>query len=732
MNKVSLDFEHCYGIGKLKFEFDFLKSSVFLIYAPNGTMKTSLAKTFRYFTNATDKAPCDQIYPHRTSKYELRFDDTLITQNEERMLVIDPEVANYDASHAISNFIASKELKDQYDDIYKELESRKLEFIKKLKNVSKSSDCESEIIAAFREQIKDNFYDVLDKISPLLRSDHPMYEFKYNDIFDKKGNVKKFLEKHVDDLDAYIQNYELLLSKSGFFKKSTNSFGTYQATAILNSVEDGSFFEAGHSLDLQGDVKITSADEMRSVFESEVNKIVNDAQLKKIFEKVDKAIGSNAELRVFQKEIEKNNLLLVELKQYEDFKRKVWLGYLTEIKSEATELHDFYTSKKEELNILLQKSKEQQETWKNLIEQFGARFHVPFEVKLENQEDVILKKDLAVLSFSYSDRADEQPVTHDKDILFRDVLSRGERRVFYILQILFDIESRKLSPEQTLVIFDDIADSFDYLNKYAIIEYIKDLEASGKFKIIILTHNFDFYRTVAKRLDLARSRDFCAFFMAVRKRDGEITLNNGEYINDVFGQFLQRFVEEKIFISLIPFLRNIIEYTESVDSDEYAMLTKCLHIKTGSEQILVTDILKIWAERFPKHAATFLSIQYASRKVIELIYDVADKIVTEDTDDEINLENKIVLSIAIRLKAEQFMFANIPDVDMADVKSNQTQKFFKLYKKSTAADQAKIKVLDRVMLMTPENIHLNAFMYEPLIDMALWHLRDLYRDVKNL
>lgn len=34
--------------------------------------------------------------------------------------------------------------------------------------------------------------------------------------------------------------------------------------------------------------------------------------------------------------------------------------------------------------------------------------------------------------------------------------------------------------------------------------------------------------------------------------------------------------------------------------------------------------------------------------------------------------------------------------------------------------------------MTPENIHINAFMYEPLIDMSVNHLVDLYKDISAL
>jgi len=45
---------------------------------------------------------------------------------------------------------------------------------------------------------------------------------------------------------------------------------------------------------------------------------------------------------------------------------------------------------------------------------------------------------------------------------------------------------------------------------------------------------------------------------------------------------------------------------------------------------------------------------------------------------------------------------------------------------------AAINVLQRVVLMTPENIHLNSFMYEPILDMSDEHLRKLYGEVNAL
>ena len=42
------------------------------------------------------------------------------------------------------------------------------------------------------------------------------------------------------------------------------------------------------------------------------------------------------------------------------------------------------------------------------------------------------------------------------------------------------------------------------------------------------------------------------------------------------------------------------------------------------------------------------------------------------------------------------------------------------------------KLFDQVVLMTPENIHLNAFMYEPIIDTSVYHLMDFYEELQKL
>lgn len=97
------------------------------------------------------------------------------------------------------------------------------------------------------------------------------------------------------------------------------------------------------------------------------------------------------------------------------------------------------------------------------------------------------------------------------------------------------------------------------------------------------------------------------------------------------------------------------------------------------------------------------------------------------------LEKKIVLSIAIRLKTEEFLIKKISDNSFVSaLSSNQTIKLIKKYKEKFPGEVANIKLVEQVNLMTPENIHLNSFMYEPILDMSNEHLKQLYKKVSAL
>ena len=121
------------------------------------------------------------------------------------------------------------------------------------------------------------------------------------------------------------------------------------------------------------------------------------------------------------------------------------------------------------------------------------------ELIVENRQRVILGADaLPQLGFKFQEGEGKEKADITKDKLI-DRLSAGERKALYILNIIFEVETRRKENQETLFVFDDIADSFDYRNKYAIIQYLMDIADEPQFKQLILTHNFDFFRTVHTR-----------------------------------------------------------------------------------------------------------------------------------------------------------------------------------------------------------------------------------------
>lgn len=46
MKTLEIDMENCFGISKFEHKFDFADDTCVLIYAPNGMMKSSFARTF--------------------------------------------------------------------------------------------------------------------------------------------------------------------------------------------------------------------------------------------------------------------------------------------------------------------------------------------------------------------------------------------------------------------------------------------------------------------------------------------------------------------------------------------------------------------------------------------------------------------------------------------------------------------------------------------------------------
>lgn len=722
MKKIDIELENCYGIKKLKYSFDFTTNRTYAIYAPNGIMKTSFAKTFLDLSNGEESH--DSIFKARKTKRNIT-DESAKELNSAQVFVVLPYAQDF-KSKKISTLLVNKELKEKYEKIHADIDEKKEILLVELATLSGlKNGIEETFSNDFTHTPREFFKSILRVKTEVLDKAEPAYEnIIYQRIFNEK--VVAFLETKdfKTKLSEYIDKYNELIDSSTYFKKGV--FNHNNASTIAKNLKDNGFFKANHSVSLNAKDKnrvITTEAELEEVIQQEKDSILKNPDLVKAFEEIDKKITANQDLRAFRDYVETNPSILPELTNLNSFRQQLWISYLKRNLESYKSLEAEYSKGQEEIEKIIAQAKKEKTQWINVIDEFNKRFFVPFKLSVENQEDVILKSELPSIKFAFHDFGENVPIEEGE--LLR-VLSNGELRALYILNIIFEVEARQQSNQETLFVIDDIADSFDYKNKYAIIEYLKDISNVSIFKQIIFSHNFDFYRTLGSRLEMDRENKL----HTIKTKNG-IEMIQETYQNNPFSTWKNNFHlsgKEAMLIASIPFVRNISEFS-GFDAN-FLKLTSLLHIKEDSQAITISALEAIFKEILVDKKT--LKLNDPTKIVIDLIFETADKILTE-TSEVIELENKIVLAIAIRLKAEKFMITKISDdVFWKAIPKNQTFVLYKKFVDVFSTELTVIKLLEDVNLMTPENIHLNSFMYEPILDMSNEYLKQLYSEVSKL
>ncbi|MGD1949916.1 MAG: hypothetical protein ACFB14_09745 [Leptolyngbyaceae cyanobacterium] len=721
MKKLSVKLKNCYGISALEHIFSFDKSYANLIYAPNGVMKTSFAKTFKKISEG--KSPKEEIY-NRESFCEIKIDEKFVSSDD--VLVIEPFDQNYESKN-ISSLLVNPEKKSRYDQIYRDIANAKKKLIARLNKVSKIK--KDEIENQLLEDLECS--DIFEAIKILKHGNYGVLEYskiEYKKIFDPKV-ISLLQEDSVkSNINDYVIRYNNLIESSPLFSKG--KFNPVNANSVSNNLKKERFFQASHKVILNGqDEIVNSCDEFDKIFDKEKQEIFGDGDLQEISRKI---VGGVVSVKAFQDLLEEFPEIAAHLGDLEQFKKILWGSYFETQKTFFDDLLELYENNKSELISIENEAHLEETLWYEAHTTFKERFHVPFSMNVENHKNAILGTMSPNIVFSFEEE-NEDKIEFDRGQLNKlDFLSVGERRAMYLLYVIFEFQARLKSEHETVILIDDIADSFDYKNKYAIIEYLKELAQEKVFRIIVLTHNFDFYRTFQGRI--LGSAKWSNSFVAQKNNECITLLKGGS--RDVSSPFdLWRrnyFKDEAILISMIPFVRNLVEYKYGASCDDYQKLTSMLHVKADTNNLKLSDLEALIHKTISGESLDAAFNRECS--VIDQIYQAADRLCTDEIEDEVCLEKKVTLSIATRLKAEEFMWRHV--IDASPISNMQTGKLFdRLVKEKDTNDQEFIhakKILSQVILMTPENIHINSFMYEPLMDMSNHHLITLYQQVKSL
>lgn len=720
MDRVTIDLKNCYGIKALSHEFDFSGKPAFALYAPNGVMKSSLAETF--FDASAARASQDRIFPGRAAVRSIK-DENGTEINGERVLVVRSYDAEYGLSEKHCTLLVSAELRRESEQLEARVEGARDIFLKAIRNQADSKrDFAQEISTAVTRR-GNQFEDAVLSLKPLVerQTDAPYADVKYELVFHDK--VVKALEDAdlMASIEDFIALYNKLLASSNYFRKGT--FDYYNAGQIAKTLAGQGFFDAEHTVNLYASgvaVEVKNQNQLMKIIEDEKQTILENPELQKKFNKVQKQLEGNTDLREFYKYLQDNVAILSKMDNIEAFRQDVLRSYIKANEDLFDKLVTIIKEVDQRRKEIIEEARRQTTEWDKVLEEFNDRFHVPFDLIASNKFPVMLgQEDKPILSFKYHDETGETDISEGALL---KVLSMGERRALYLINVIFEVRRRMKDQVETLVVVDDIADSFDYNNKYAIIQYLQDITKNRRMKIIIMTHNFDFFRTVESRFV-----GYSNCLMATRNENG-ITLSPATGIRNVTSDWKNNFFKDsRKQIASIPFLRNIVEMTKGKSDPRFSTLTSLLHLKNATNSLTLGDLDKIFNSLCEPQGAS----QNPGTKVLDLIIAEADAALV--SGGPVSLETKIVLAIGIRLASEDFVIKKINDAAFVlGITKDQTRKLLERFRNQFPDDEMALRVLDRVELMTPENIHVNAFMYEPIIDMGDGQLRKLYADVKAL
>ncbi|MFQ2025005.1 hypothetical protein ACK355_07635 [Aeromonas veronii] len=378
---LDIELENCYGISKLKKIFNLTKSDnccgVNSLYAPNGTLKTSLTKTFKDIEKNENTR--DIIFPDRQTIRKVKINGTDISA--EQTLTIDSYNESY-SSQQLSALLVNNELKKQYDTALKEVDDKQESLIKALSKCSgKAAKGVPEIICeAFARHEKKLLELLVELHSEKHENLERFSELKYNDLFNPKvvelissGDLNK-------ELTEYVETYEKLISESTILSKT---FNHQRAGDVSKNLNESGFFTAAHSINIsvKGEKReVTSQEELNNLLLHEQEQILQNPTLKEKFNKFDSKLKTK-DTQIFRDYISEHQDLLPDYKNISQLKKKVILSYLQSQHQLWSDLVETYKQNQELIKDIIKQAQDQKTTWENVVDTFNKRFDVPFKLR---------------------------------------------------------------------------------------------------------------------------------------------------------------------------------------------------------------------------------------------------------------------------------------------------------------------------------------------------------------
>jgi len=705
INEIKIKkFDNAFGIKHLVVNLPSLNHALknCSIYASNGIFKTSFSRTF----SALSKGDIDGIEDRLTgAKFsgDIQIGDENVENHLSEILVFSKDI--YDNINLTEMSNPLTKLTSNNDDINKLLliEKKFIEykssFDKIIKNIGYSSEYVYNLfeitepdrnITSFIEFL--NRIKETDLIPGVEKLKPKTLTSKVGDALDKSNIQLKF--------KAYSDYINKRLSSIFFDEK----FNDVTVSGFLKSLETTGFISADKKrFIVVNGIEYHNFESFKTEVDNKLKEIIDDPKVKDMITEFEKDLGSSQPAQDIKNQIKEDT----EVAKLYSFGRKVLI--LSSIKQSLVNDIDndiqILNQLKDEIDKVIEVSETRVTYFESALRIFRNRFNSIFNVSIKDKGLTVLGMRAPTLIFTHN----SEPSIDIVEAKLCSILSSGEKTTLNIIK--FIVEYELIKNNNPIIILDDIIETFDYANRYAFMQYIIEM-INDKANILLLTHNYEFYRSSIRRCNLKP-------LVATLNRNNStvyITKNKKLLFNPYSSS--ESIIIDRLIFS-IPFAREI----SLLIGKQENLFLPYLHYKEDTSQKTISDIYLAVKSVFSNTNIADVS----DEKYLEKLFSLCDHY-SQFVFDSFDIEIKIILSIGIRLLLEKLIIGD--DFSKIEgINENQTFILIDKYRDKFARDF--LDLCDEVCLITPEFIHINSFMYEPLIDIDPFKLKDLYLKIKK-
>ena len=715
-------FENIFGIKQLRGADSLGKLNV--IYAPNGTAKSSISDALE---NISSKESVDDVYGSGSiPSYEIDVNGNICDENnfipfniikycgveefkledggDYQGIVISPKMANKVSTiqknikqsvSTIANILQacfSTKGKGRGGDLFSKPLREAIEI------VAKTAENDDALLIGFANNLQTS-------IKPLSTAID-------ENAFYKLVNVKAVDTATKPEVKQHLNEYALIVNKKIASNVLDNDFKIDNLNSFSNHIKEDKYFDAANKRKLFINNKEIGSAEFEKIVKEQNDLIYGDDETKRQYEECKSVLTKNKATNDLANILLSDPVLLSHASNYAEFINELFVTIIDAASLKLLEVEKAKISiEQAKLESMKSSIDDNDNALSKIWSNFESRFAFDkFDLKIRNRFDAVIGFD--VPHFIKCIKGTDVEIDDPSELRF----STGEIRTFNLINAIIEIERARLSNQEVTIVLDDAVDSFDYKNKYGIINYLLELKDNPKIQIIIFTHNFDFYRSSILAFGKGNTNQYFMY----KDSGGVVTLfdsRNKKYYLEV-GKFndWKHSPTNAQYFSLVPFFRNVLQLESNSSNPDVKILDSYLHyddtLSTSQDLSSLNTVLSARGCNLPSGMSS-------SDKYLQDIDNEISRILSSAIH-ETDLEEKLVLGIYIRLFSERLLCKKIissgyslPPVNPY----NKTKELMNFAIANNCLDSDEISLLLEASVIAPSYVHANSFMYEPLIDV---------------